>query len=267
MSTATIELSSTRQKLFESLGDSQAAYIDHMKQWFRKKSTKEEFDLAARKLLSKDVIYLHNQFLLAILNKCQTLVNINPGPSLVKSELGTLTITQELLSPSKFDPSADRLKKGKIKRKVKPNKPQLDHKFQPVATSLCAPEVTPVNLPKEEKEVSLTYISIKDLKGEIYLNFSVTITVTILFPREDSAGYFPHSRPAAGLRLGGGTRGGGGRRGVPDPGRGRGPAPEAGLQPGHEPQQLAGNYRDEAQRRGWASRPLAPQHADKVTSG
>mgnify|MGYP001238792193 FL=1 len=185
------------------------------------KSTKEEFDLAARKLLSKDVIYLHNQFLLAILNKCQTLVNINPGPSLVKSELGSLTITQELLSPSKFDPSADRLKKGKIKRKVKPNKPQLDHKFQPVATSLCAPEVTPVKLPKEEKEVSLTYISIKDLNKNIL--------ASILFPREDSAGYFPHPRPAAGLRLGGGTRGGGGRRGVPDPGRGRGPAPEAGL--------------------------------------
>ena len=248
MSTATIELSSTRQKLFESLGDSQAAYIDHMKQWFRKKSTKEEFDLAARKLLSKDVIYLHNQFLLAILNKCQTLVNINPGPSLVKSELGTLTITQELVSPSKFDPSADRLKKGKIKRKVKPNKPQLDHKFQPVATSLCAPEVTPVNLPKEEKEVlSLLYIHIK--KRFIFMN----ISVAILFPREDSAGYFPHPRPAAGLRLGGGARGGGGRRSVPDPGRGRGPAPEAGLQPGHEPQQLAGDYRDEAQRRGGPS--------------
>ena len=160
MSTATIELSSTRQKLFESLGDSQAAYIDHMKQWFRKKSTKEEFDLAARKLLSKDVIYLHNQFLLAILNKCQTLVNINPGPSLVKSELGSLSITQELLSPSKFDPSADRLKKGKIKRKVKPNKPQLEHKFQPVATSLCAPEVTPVNMAKEEKEVILATTNI-----------------------------------------------------------------------------------------------------------
>ena len=182
MSTATIELSSTRQKLFESLGDSQAAYIDHMKQWFRKKSTKEEFDLAARKLLSKDVIYLHNQFLLAILNKCQTLVNINPGPSLVKSELGSLSITQELLSPSKFDPSADRLKKGKIKRKVKPNKPQLEHKFQPVATSLCAPEVTPVNMAKEEKEVILATTNISP-NTSILLN----ISVAILCPGEDSA--------------------------------------------------------------------------------
>ena len=56
-------------------------------------------------------------------------------------------------------PNGLKIKKGKIKRKVKPNKPQLDHKFQPVATSLCAPEVTPVKLPKEEKEVSLLYIS------------------------------------------------------------------------------------------------------------
>ena len=62
MSTATIELSSTRQKLFEALGDTQGAYIAHMKQWFRKKSTKEEFDQAARKLLSKVWVFgLHKQ--------------------------------------------------------------------------------------------------------------------------------------------------------------------------------------------------------------
>ena len=34
-------ITATRQKLFESLGDSQAAYIDHMKQWFRKKVLKK----------------------------------------------------------------------------------------------------------------------------------------------------------------------------------------------------------------------------------
>lgn len=153
MSTATIELSSTRQKLFEALGDTQGAYIAHMKQWFRKKSTKEEFDQAARKLLSKEVVYLHNQFLLAILNKCQTLVNLTPGPSLVKSE-NLINFNQELLSPSKFDPAGDRLKKGKIKRKVKPNKPQLEHKFQPVNTGLCAPEATSMSMPGgQEKEL------------------------------------------------------------------------------------------------------------------
>ena len=67
MSTATIELSSTRQKLFEALGDTQGAYIAHMKQWFRKKSTKEEFDQAARKLLSK-VWY---EYQVSMLNKQQ----------------------------------------------------------------------------------------------------------------------------------------------------------------------------------------------------
>ena len=34
-------ITATRQKLFESLGDSQSAYIDHMKQWFRKKVLKK----------------------------------------------------------------------------------------------------------------------------------------------------------------------------------------------------------------------------------
>ena len=157
MSTATIELSSTRQKLFEALGDSQAAYVDHMRQWFRKKCTKEEFDSAARKLLSKEVIYLHNQFLLAILNKCQTLVNLTPGPSIVKSEYTGINFNQELLSPSKFDASADRLKKGKIKRKSKPNKAQLEHRYQPVNTALCATELTTVNVSQEEKDLKFCW--------------------------------------------------------------------------------------------------------------
>ena len=101
MSTATIELSSTRQKLFEVLGDSQSVYLDHMKNWFRKKSNKEEFDAAARKLLSPECVHLHNQFLLAILNKCQTLVNLSPV--VVKGD------HQDLQSPSKLEGS-DRLK-------------------------------------------------------------------------------------------------------------------------------------------------------------
>ena len=71
MSTATIELSSTRKKLFELLGDSQTAYIEHMKNWFRKKNSKEEFDAAARKLLSPDAVHLHNQFLLAVWMPCK----------------------------------------------------------------------------------------------------------------------------------------------------------------------------------------------------
>ena len=139
MSTATIELSSTRRQLFDSLGDNQHQYLDHIKNWFRKRCTKEEFDSAARKLLSPESVHLHNQFLLALLNKCQTLVNISPCPPLAKLEPQSSNIP-ELLSPSKFDVT-DRLKKGKIKRKSKPNRASLEHRFQPVLVSQCAPEV------------------------------------------------------------------------------------------------------------------------------
>jgi len=154
MSTATIELSSTRRKLFEMLGDSQSMYIDHMKSWFRKRCSKEEFDSAARKLLSPESVHLHNQFLMAILNKCQTLVNITPGPSLVKAESSPLPSNPELLSPTKVDGSGDRLKKGKIKRRVKANKPQLEHRFQPVSVGSCAVEVNnSLSITQEEKNL------------------------------------------------------------------------------------------------------------------
>merc|ERR1719334_1423631 len=38
------------------------------------KCSKEEFDLQARRLMSPETIHLHNQFFLAILARCQTLV-------------------------------------------------------------------------------------------------------------------------------------------------------------------------------------------------
>ena len=152
MSTATIELSSTRRRLFEMLGDSQAAYTDQMKNWFRKRCSKEEFDSAARKLLTPESVHLHNQFLMAILNKCQTLVNITPGPTIVKTEASPLPPTPDLLSPTKVDGS-DRLKKGKIKRKVKPNRPQLEHRFQQVAVGSCSTDLAtnPTTITQEEK--------------------------------------------------------------------------------------------------------------------
>lgn len=154
MSTATIELSSTRRALFDVLGDNQQQYLDYIKNWFRKRCTKEEFDSAARKLLTPESVHLHNQFLLAVLNKCQTLVNISPCPPLAKLETQSSNIP-ELLSPSKFD-VPDRLKKGKIKRKSKPNRASLEHRFQPVSVPQCAPEVTlPASLAPEESSLQL----------------------------------------------------------------------------------------------------------------
>jgi len=52
-----------------------------MKAWFKHQISKEEFDCQSRKLLPKDKVYLHNQFLLAVLTKCQ-ITTASSGTSL-----------------------------------------------------------------------------------------------------------------------------------------------------------------------------------------
>ncbi|CAK1578177.1 unnamed protein product [Parnassius mnemosyne] len=66
-------LSVSRRKLNEVLGDKSTKYFNHMKQWFRMKLTKEEFDAEARTLLTIDQVHYHNEFLLALLNKVEGL--------------------------------------------------------------------------------------------------------------------------------------------------------------------------------------------------
>ena len=112
--TATIELNSARRKLQSALGEAQKEYFTHLKNWFRKRISKDEFDCEARKLLSAENAHRHNEFLLAILNKCQTLANINtttpnnPG-SKVKVEL---VATSDLVTP----PPKGKKSKVKVKK-------------------------------------------------------------------------------------------------------------------------------------------------------
>ncbi|KAF2366098.1 Transcriptional coactivator Hfi1/Transcriptional adapter 1 [Trinorchestia longiramus] len=73
-------LNNCKKKLVESLGDNQTKYFQYMKDWFRGKVTKEHFDSNARDLLCDADVYLHNEFLLAILTKCQ-LFSATPPPS------------------------------------------------------------------------------------------------------------------------------------------------------------------------------------------
>ncbi|XP_063823867.1 transcriptional adapter 1-like [Ostrinia nubilalis] len=79
-------LNLARRKLNEALGEKSTKYFNHMKQWFRMKLTKEEFDLEARALLSVDQVHYHNEFLLALLNKVEGLAETS------------LTIAQEKAS-------------------------------------------------------------------------------------------------------------------------------------------------------------------------
>uniref|UniRef100_A0A182PNL0 Uncharacterized protein n=1 Tax=Anopheles epiroticus TaxID=199890 RepID=A0A182PNL0_9DIPT len=68
-STESTEVDSAKQALMLALGDKWTMYLANMKLWFRKKHSKEEFDLECRKLFSSNQLHLHNRFLLAILNK------------------------------------------------------------------------------------------------------------------------------------------------------------------------------------------------------
>lgn len=63
----------TKNALLSSLGDNIPIYLENMKLWFRYKLTKEEFDAECRKILTPNNVYLHNQFMIAILNKIDAL--------------------------------------------------------------------------------------------------------------------------------------------------------------------------------------------------
>lgn len=71
MSSETLNLA--RRKLNEALGEKSTKYFGQMKQWFRMKLTKEEFDSEARALLTVEQVHYHNEFLLALLNKVEGL--------------------------------------------------------------------------------------------------------------------------------------------------------------------------------------------------
>ncbi len=152
--TATIELNSARRKLQGVLGEAQKDYFFHLKNWFRKRISKEEFDNEARRLLPVEHCHLHNAFLLAILNKCQTLANFAPTPS--KAGVAANNDQAQQYSPAagatvavakKLDPTmianspemvaggGDRLRRGKVKRRTKSSRAGFDQRFQPADTS------------------------------------------------------------------------------------------------------------------------------------
>jgi len=150
--TTTTELNSARRALCSVLGEKQREYFGHMKSWFRKRCTKEEFDMEARKLLPADKSHLHNEFFLAILNKCQALASFQPSPSTrippvalgspsppATTSLGQPRFSQ--LGSAQSIGGDDRLKVGSLKvrnrsqKAINGERPSFDHQFQPVDIS------------------------------------------------------------------------------------------------------------------------------------
>ncbi|XP_036609964.1 transcriptional adapter 1 [Trichosurus vulpecula] len=115
MATFVSELEAAKKNLSEALGDNVKQYWANLKLWFKQKISKEEFDLEAHRLLTQENVHSHNDFLLAILTRCQILVSAPEGA-------GSLPWTGG---------SAAKPGKPKGKKKLSSVRQKFDHRFQP----------------------------------------------------------------------------------------------------------------------------------------
>ncbi|XP_004688497.1 PREDICTED: transcriptional adapter 1 [Condylura cristata] len=115
MATFVSELEAAKKNLSEALGDNVKQYWANLKLWFKQKISKEEFDLEAHRLLTQDNVHSHNDFLLAILTRCQILVSTPEGAGSLPWPGG----------------SAAKPGKPKGKKKLSSVRQKFDHRFQP----------------------------------------------------------------------------------------------------------------------------------------
>eukprot|EP00105_Crassostrea_gigas_P032371 XP_011455352.1 PREDICTED: transcriptional adapter 1 [Crassostrea gigas] len=116
---ASIDLNVAKKNLQDCLGDKMKLYLQNLKSWFKQKITKEEFDIEARKLIPESSVNLHNEFLLAIISRCQTL-----SSSLVPRENSITGKSSELSKNSKPGELAKHVKSklNKLRRKSQASK-------------------------------------------------------------------------------------------------------------------------------------------------
>lgn len=124
-------LIAAKKRLIEALAvhGNEKAYWANMKAWFKQRISKEEFDVEARQLLTKETTHLHNDFLLAVLTKCHT---IGSGTG-VKDQSANLST-----------------KAKKNKRKMQAVKRKFDNRFIPAVSSNLLPAR---NIQKENKQM------------------------------------------------------------------------------------------------------------------
>lgn len=114
MATHPSELEIAKKNLTDAIGDNVKHYWANLKLWFKQKISKEEFDVEARRLLAQDNVHVHNDFLLAILTRCQIIVttpDTGSGP------------WSGGLAPKPVKP--------KGKKKPSSVRQKFDHRFQP----------------------------------------------------------------------------------------------------------------------------------------
>lgn len=137
-----VDLSVARRKLGEALGDFFQTYWSNMKLWYKQKISKEEFDAQAKKCLGNDNLHFHNEFLLAILAKCQAL---------------GATSASHPRTPQKLPPKPQLIKKGKIKKAKKALKANFEQRFTQCDPLRDAPELSLKELSEDSEFGLCTY--------------------------------------------------------------------------------------------------------------
>ncbi|XP_075688316.1 transcriptional adapter 1 isoform X1 [Rhinoderma darwinii] len=132
MSTFVSELEAAKKNLSEALGENVKQYWANLKLWFKQKISKEEFDVEARRLLTQENVHSHNDFLLAILTRCQILISSEGA--------GALPCTTKT--------------KPKGKKKITSVRQKFDHRFQP-QNPLAGAQQFVSRDPQEDDELKL----------------------------------------------------------------------------------------------------------------
>ncbi|RXM98248.1 Transcriptional adapter 1 [Acipenser ruthenus] len=130
------ELEAAKKNLSEALGENIKHYWANLKLWFKQKISKEEFDTEARRLLSQDNVHFHNDFLLAILTRCQIMVSVPEGAGSLPWAGG----------------SACKPGKPKGKKKFSSVRQKFDHRFQSLNPLSAAQPLVSKDPPEEEEE-------------------------------------------------------------------------------------------------------------------
>ncbi|XP_076828733.1 transcriptional adapter 1 [Brachyhypopomus gauderio] len=154
------ELELAKKNLTDAIGDNIKHYWAHLKLWFKQKISKEEFDVEARRLLGQDNVHVHNDFLLAILTRCQIIVSSPDGA-------GSLSWTGSSTSKP--------CKANKGKKKFSSVRQKFDHRFQaqnPLsgAQAFCPREPVP-----EDEETKLSvHTLLLPTRGQLEARMMVT---------------------------------------------------------------------------------------------
>ncbi|XP_062919847.1 transcriptional adapter 1 isoform X2 [Mobula hypostoma] len=158
MATQVSELEAAKKTLTEALGENVKQYWANLKLWFKQKISKEEFDLEARRLLTQDNVHSHNDFLLAILTRCQIMVSAPEGTS------SLLWNSQSTAKPGK----------PKSKKKFPSLRAKFEHRFQ-AQNPLSGAQHFVVKDPQEEDDVKFcTHTMVLPTRGQLEGRMIVT---------------------------------------------------------------------------------------------